>query len=205
MLNDSSPPDTQLKTNPTNPHRSNVDSRPSVTLLDHDLLRAGRKAVLCTGPCAFDVLANSRSSSGPLTSLLTKMVLMELVYGDDHTGLEAEITKWIAPLCYQASSAWWNCIYVPQRKANHHNSVRGGLLHNSSRPLRDHHTSLLLLNWWVLFQITHMEMLFVFTSSSESLCPPFSHWEITLFSIPAHHKIRAWLHSMFLIPNCLLT
>lgn len=179
MLNDSSPPDTQLKTNPTNPHRSNVDSRPSVTLLDHDLLRAGRKAVLCTGPCAFDALANSRSSSGPLTSLLTKMVLMELVYGDDHTGLEAEITKWIAPLCYQASSAWWNCIYVPQRKANHHNSVRGGLLHDSSRsPKRPSYFPVVVKLMGVVPDYTHGNA-FCFHFQLRKLVP-------TIFSLGNH-------------------
>lgn len=47
-----------------------------------------------------------------------------------------------------------------------------------------------------------MGMCFIFVSSSENLCPLFSHWEITLFSVLAYHKIRPWLHSVAFIRNC---
>lgn len=148
-----------------------------------------------------------RSWAGPLTSSpgSPKMLLMELAHGDGHSGWFGGRSCGVNNCSVTEPWCLIKLHLCVEKESKSLALMEGWIVWDSSRHPGDNHIFLLELNWWVLFQTTRMGMLFIFISSSESLCPPFSHWEITLFSIPAYHKIRAWLHSIAFIPNCLWT
>lgn len=139
-----------------------------------------------------------RNWAGPLSSSpwSPKMLLNELVHDDSHSG------------CFGGRSWGGNNFVLDKtvsvcwkRKKTTSTNGRGYCLRQFQTPRRP----LCFpagLNWWVLFQTAHTGIVFIFISSSESSHPPFSHWKITLFHLPAYHKIRAWLPSIAFIPNC---
>lgn len=130
------------------------------------------------------------------------MLWMEVAHGDSHSSWFGGRSHRVDN-CYVTKPQCLINLHLCTEKESKSLALREGwIVWGTSRHPGDHRIFLLELNWWVLFQTTHMGMRFIFISSSENLCPLFSHWEITLFSVPAYHKIRPWSHSVAFIRNC---